>query len=213
MAEGIVYVLTNEAMPGLVKIGYTTTAIEVRLQNLYSTSVPFPFRCEFACHTEKAKALEEALHAAFAPDRVNPRREFFKLSLDRILPLLKCWDHPQTDVTQEVQKELETDVSEQEEAAERQYRKNRARFDFFTMGIAKGEEIHFDEGDTHATAIIHDAHYVNYQGEIILMTPLTRRLKGIPYNVNPLPYWTYRDKRLQEIYNEVYPFNIPPDEM
>ena len=45
--EGIVYVLSNEAMPGLVKIGLTQRSeLEVRLNELYSTGVPLPFTCE-----------------------------------------------------------------------------------------------------------------------------------------------------------------------
>ena len=46
---GIVYVLTNPAMPGIVKIGRTTRgSIDVRLNELYSTGVPVPFECAFA---------------------------------------------------------------------------------------------------------------------------------------------------------------------
>lgn len=39
----IVYVLTNEAMPGLVKIGRTNNELAARIRALYSTSVPLPF--------------------------------------------------------------------------------------------------------------------------------------------------------------------------
>ena len=39
--EGYVYVLTNEAMPGLVKIGRTTANDpQTRVSNLYTTGVP-----------------------------------------------------------------------------------------------------------------------------------------------------------------------------
>jgi T5orf172 domain len=47
MAE-IVYVLTNEAMDGLVKIGRTTTSVEQRIKELDNTSIPLPFQCFFA---------------------------------------------------------------------------------------------------------------------------------------------------------------------
>ena len=41
---GIIYVLTNPAMNGLVKIGKTSrTSVDQRLQELYSTGVPVPF--------------------------------------------------------------------------------------------------------------------------------------------------------------------------
>jgi hypothetical protein len=43
MTKGIVYVLTNEAMPGLVKIGYTTDLKE-RIKKLSQPSgIPAPF--------------------------------------------------------------------------------------------------------------------------------------------------------------------------
>ena len=46
---GIVYVLTNPAMPGIVKIGKTSRgSIDARLNELYSTGVPVPFECAFA---------------------------------------------------------------------------------------------------------------------------------------------------------------------
>jgi hypothetical protein len=41
----VVYVLTNEAMPGLVKIGLTTDSLESRILQLSSaTGVPLPFK-------------------------------------------------------------------------------------------------------------------------------------------------------------------------
>ncbi len=46
--EGSVYVLTNPAMPNMVKIGKTTRDLELRLADLYSTGVPLPFECEYA---------------------------------------------------------------------------------------------------------------------------------------------------------------------
>ena len=42
MAEGIVYVLTNPAMPGMVKIGKTGRDVELRLNDLYTTGLPCP---------------------------------------------------------------------------------------------------------------------------------------------------------------------------
>ena len=42
----IVYVLTNEAMEGMVKIGRTTTSVEQRIRELDNTSMPLPF-CVF----------------------------------------------------------------------------------------------------------------------------------------------------------------------
>ena len=54
MEYGIVYLLTNPVMPGLVKIGMTTREdIDTRMRELYSTGVPVPFECQFACRVKK----------------------------------------------------------------------------------------------------------------------------------------------------------------
>ena len=39
--EGSVYVLTNPAMPNMVKIGKTTRDVELRLADLYSTVINY----------------------------------------------------------------------------------------------------------------------------------------------------------------------------
>ncbi len=66
--NGLVYVLTNPAMPGIVKIGLTTRLkIEDRLKELFTTNVPVPFKCEFACQVDDCSKVESALHKAFRP--------------------------------------------------------------------------------------------------------------------------------------------------
>ena len=50
----IVYVLTNPAMPGIVKIGMTDMRqnVQHRMGQLYSTGVPLPFDCVIAREIE-----------------------------------------------------------------------------------------------------------------------------------------------------------------
>jgi hypothetical protein len=43
--QEIVYLLSNDSIPGWVKIG-RTNAIDRRLKELYNTSVPLPFKLE-----------------------------------------------------------------------------------------------------------------------------------------------------------------------
>ena len=67
--QGIVYVLTNPCMPGIVKIGMTEKqSIEKRMKDLYGTGVPLPFVCKYACCVKASdcKRIEQALHTAFA---------------------------------------------------------------------------------------------------------------------------------------------------
>jgi hypothetical protein len=58
-------------------------------RGLYTTAVPFPFNLEFACGVTGHNEVENALHIAFAPYRVNPRREFFKIEPAQAIAILK----------------------------------------------------------------------------------------------------------------------------
>ena len=96
----IVYVLTNPAMPGLVKIGMTDGSdVQTRMNSLYSTGVPFPFECAIAWEIEGRDAgeIETALHTAFGPNRVNSSREFFEMDPEQVQVLLRVM--PGRDVT------------------------------------------------------------------------------------------------------------------
>ncbi len=64
MAEGVVYVLVNEAFDGYVKIGKTYN-LEQRLRQLDNTSVPLPFRCVYAVQVADMDMVERLAHGAF----------------------------------------------------------------------------------------------------------------------------------------------------
>ena len=96
----IVYVLTNAAMPGIVKIGMTDRPdVQQRMGDLYTTGVPLPFDCVIAREIEDRAAaeIERALHTAFGPNRINPSREFFQVEPEQVEVLLRVL--PGRDVT------------------------------------------------------------------------------------------------------------------
>lgn len=88
MAGGIVYVLINEAMPGYVKVG-KTDSIERRLRDLDWTNLPLPFECFYAARVADATFVEGQLHEAFGDNRVRARREFFRISPERVVAALR----------------------------------------------------------------------------------------------------------------------------
>ena len=79
--EGYVYCLSNPAMPGLLKVGFTTNKPTERMLQLYSTGVPLPFELEFAKLVKNPYEKEQTLHKLLEryEERVNPKREFFRL--------------------------------------------------------------------------------------------------------------------------------------
>lgn len=82
---GWVYVLSNEFMPGIYKVGMTTTSPELRAKELSAaTGVPYPFKVEAAFHCEDPARSEREIHEAFKAERVNDSREFFKYDLEEL---------------------------------------------------------------------------------------------------------------------------------
>ena len=79
-----VYILINESMPGLIKIGRTTTSVKQRMSELNAPAgIPLPFTCYYAARVEDSVKVERKLHEAFGDHRVRERREFFWLSPHR----------------------------------------------------------------------------------------------------------------------------------
>ena len=90
--EGWVYVLTNEAMPGLVKVGYTMKDPAIRAEELYKdskngavTGVPLPFNVAYKAWVINPYTVEQSVHKSLAPKRLNENREFFKCSTEEAI--------------------------------------------------------------------------------------------------------------------------------
>jgi hypothetical protein len=78
--RGFLYILSNEAMPGLLKIGYSMRAIDERVRELNSpTSVPTPFFLEAYFGSESPRFAEMAAHTALKEYKVKGK-EFFRLA-------------------------------------------------------------------------------------------------------------------------------------
>ena len=200
ISSQIVYVLTNPAMPGLVKIGKTTQLeVKERMKQLYGTGVPVPFDCAFACQVKDATEVEKALHFAFGNDRINPNREFFRIEAERVIVVLKLLKVD--DITTEFEQQIEADV----EAADKQSAQNlkdtkRPRMNFFELGIPNGSVLVAKDGLVQVTVV--DEKKVNFNGTICSLTAATRKLLGLPddYPLQPSPHWTFNGKTVKEMY-------------
>lgn len=85
MLDGWVYILSNELMPGIYKVGMTTIDPVVRAKEISrGTGVPGPFKVEKSFHVKNPAAAEKYVHQDLAKYRVNDNREFFKCSIDEI---------------------------------------------------------------------------------------------------------------------------------
>jgi hypothetical protein len=79
---GFVYVMTNPAMPGLVKIGSTQLLPAKRARQLGGTGVPADFKVVAFRRFEDELRAERELQAMFHIHRVHSRREFFQVTIE-----------------------------------------------------------------------------------------------------------------------------------
>jgi hypothetical protein len=197
---GIVYVLTNPAMPGLVKIGKTArNSVDARLGELYTTGVPVPFECAFAGRISDESKIERAFHTAFGPYRINPSREFFQIEPEQAITLLELM------VSEDVTPQLQAEASSVDLDAEDGIRRLKARRpvqNFIEMGISIGSELEFSEGSIRC--MVSSGRRVQYNGQDYSLTALTQELLETDKPLQPSPRWTYKGRRLSDIYNETY---------
>ena len=121
--EGYVYVATNPAMPNLVKIGSTAKGDpQTRISSLFTTSVPVPFDLEYAAAlADEPVKVERALHKAFQPQRLHPKREFFEVEPFQVIAILKLLDV--ADITEEAKSEVEAEISQEDRDARAKVRR------------------------------------------------------------------------------------------
>lgn len=191
----IIYILTNEAMPGYVKIGKTNNDLEQRVRDLSaSTSVPLPFTVFYACTVRNAQFVEHQLHDAFDNNRANPRREFFQIAPERVVAALKLAEiediTPHRDLI-----ELDEDREAHEEALER-----RGRFNFELAKIPLGAEIYFsrDENKKAKVVDLHSAKSIEYNGAKTSLSTSAQEILSVSYGVAGTDYWMYDGETLDE---------------
>ena len=86
-----VYIMSNESMPGLLKIGSTRKHIEERRKQLSSVSgVPVPFKIECVFKLDgNEEQLENEIHRYLEHKRNSMQREFFDISLQEAIDIIK----------------------------------------------------------------------------------------------------------------------------
>lgn len=200
----IVYVLINEAFPTLIKIGKTKRKdIKARMDELYSTGVPLPFECLWAGEVSDCQKIENILHNAFRHNRINPKREFFEIEPDQVIPILQ--ELSTKEITSQIAAVLNKDVSKVEKEAVKVYQNRRPVLNFDEMGIANGEELVFVK-DNEIKAVVIEPKKIYYNNKEYSLSGLTKELFNIPYYLSPCKYWTHNGKNLDDIYEETYPY-------
>lgn len=88
---GWVYIIESPSLQGMVKIG-TSRRLNgpfERVRELSGSSLPEAFRINGFCFSDDAFALENNIHKYFAKQRVNPNKEFFYITPQKAIKVLK----------------------------------------------------------------------------------------------------------------------------
>lgn len=108
---GYVYIISNIGSFGesVYKIGVTRRLEpQERIDELGDASVPFGFDVHALIFSEDAPSLEGALHEHFADravNRVNPRKEFFRVGLDEIEEVVRTHHNKVVEFTKQAKAE------------------------------------------------------------------------------------------------------------
>ena len=198
----IVYILTNESMSDIIKIGITDN-LSRRLRELDNTSTPLPFECFYAVEVDDAKAIENLLHEAFDDKKVRKRREFFYCTPEQAKSALKIAETMGgKDVTPtEVVVETEQDRQALDNA-----KKRKGRVDYFgILGINAGETLTFSK-DNSITCEVGDNGQVLFRGEPTTLSGSELTIVSeMGYNwqqVRGAGYWCYKGTTLLDLYQQ-----------
>lgn len=193
---GVIYLMTNIAMPGMVKIGKTENAdtLLARLRDIYTTGVPLPFECYFAAEVDDADTLEKKLHSLFGEYRVNPKREFFRADPEKIVIAITIGQYREIGIAgqageAEDQKALETEKSQ------------RSRIDLASLGVLPGAILTLSR-DVSITALVLTGNKVEYEGETCSLSGAAlKALAKLGYQTKAASgsdYWMFEGETLDE---------------
>jgi len=193
MAE-IVYVMTNEAMPGIVKIGRTGN-IEQRIRELDTTALPLPYECHYAAQVDNSIATEKILHALFSEYRVRANREFFRLQPEKVVIALRLAPH--TDATPK----HGVFESKEEEQAVILARARRGRIDLNAINVPVGAQLSFSRDDKIKCTVLPE-NRVDYLGKSMSLSrsalTILQGMGNATSTVSGSAMWMYSDETLEE---------------
>lgn len=200
MAE-IVYILVNEAMPGLIKIGRTNGELATRIRGLYQTGVPLPFELFYACEVKDAAFAEAQLHEAFGDHRVSKNREFFRLAPEKARAALLLG------AIREIRLADEEVFETPEVKSEVEVAKKRAKFRFSMIGLPPGAELQLAKDPSIICQTTDENNQVNFKGDqTSLSDAALQAIRELGYDWSSVsgPWeWTYQGRRLDEIRREI----------
>lgn len=199
MPEGFVYILTNAAMPGYVKIGMSEQDdVGVRVRQLDNTSAPLPFEVHYAARVPDCRKVERTLHFVFGEHRRRSNREFFTIDPDlakAVVELVAIQQETVSDPEQGIAPAQREEIQEVEHARS-------TRLSLASLGLAPGAVLAFSK-DPDVTCTVTGPKTVLFKGEEqSLSAAALKAVRDMGYGwsrVNGFEYWTCDGVKLADL--------------
>lgn len=192
MANGYIYIMTNPALNGMVKIGYATD-VETRRQQLSTTALPYEYEI-YATYETSGNLEDKKLHKLIDnlnPDlRVSKNREFFVLEPEDAYELLESI------ATISGTKDK---LNKVKIIATKKQHIRKPPVNFAKCGIPVGAELVFVEDPTVVVTVASERK-VQYNDEITSLSAISDSIKG--YSTSGPSFFTYNGKLIADIARE-----------
>jgi hypothetical protein len=199
---GIVYILTNDAMPGIIKIGITDDTVENRIKSLDNTSLPLPFRFYFAIESKRYKEIEKLAHDTFSAFRIRENREFFKMDPERAVSALKISGDKEIKIANKMIDEEGAEIEDKITPP----RRTGKRFSFAAINIPIGTELTFTRNEEIKCTVIPDDKVKYQEKEYSLSGLADKLLRELGYDwkaVQGSNFFEYNGKTLFQIKKDI----------
>ena len=193
---GYIYILTNKSFKdNCIKIGYSVD-VERRVKDLSGSGLPYDYEiyCTYEIPTSKKadKSLHRLIQMLNPSLRITPNREFFDIAPE---VAYKMFEEMAVMHGREDKLKLYKDENIDKEEAH----KKGDPFLFTKCQIPVGSEIVYIHDESVVVKVIDDRK-IEYQGEIMNMTTLAKKLTNKSVIRGP-ECFKYNDTLLTELYN------------
>lgn len=192
MAKGFIYIMTNPALKGMVKIGYAKD-VEARRKQLSTTALPYEYEI-YATYETSGNLEDKKLHKMIDnlnPDlRISKNREFFVLAPEDAYELLEAI--ATISGTKDKLKKAKVALAKKQKT-------KRPPVNFTKCNIPIGAELVYVE-DSNVVATVVDERKVLYNNEITSLSAISDRIKG--YSTSGPTFFTYHGKTISQIAEE-----------
>ena len=195
MAKGYIYIFTNPALSGMVKIGFASD-VERRRKELSTTALPYDYEV-YATYETNGNLEDKKLHKLIDnlnPDlRVSKSREFFIMTPEEAYELLEAI--ALISGTKDKLKRMVQPGNASQQAI------RRPPINFAKCGIPIGAVLVSTDDPTQSVTVVAERK-VEYNNEITSLSAVAQQIKGTKYPAQGPMYFTYNGKLVADIYNE-----------